>query len=318
MISFKTFLVRNKPMLSFWRRCNHIATAANKRFYSTATHVEVRDEAKSVESMTDEEKLIARCHKFGADLAFNNKKHAYVLSFPWNFEGVINDFEKDFKPLDANNFWHKWVFNRECDRDFNELFRVFHQSWAIPEDQGIERVCEPKLANYIKKSVKSIHFHGMDIEMANLRVHQPKIDILHVEVHNGLSVTRSHNKSREDYDIAESTLMGAPLKIYTNKSGDSRSVFDHLNSDYKPYLVSVTTLIHSPMKLFVYNQNRTKILFGSNDEEIVKNVVKFEINVRWLEFFKILPVPMKPLLSRQWKITDYNNVLNENPYFEEK
>jgi hypothetical protein len=155
----------------------------------------------------------------------------------------------------------------------------------------------------------------MDVEMANLTVHQPRIDILNVEVHNGLSVTRSHNKPLDEYDVTESTLMGAPLKVYTSKAGDTRSVLDHLDSEYKPYLVSVTTLIHSPMKLFVWNQNRTKILFGSDDQEVVKNVVRFEINVRWLELLKLLPVPMKPLFSRQWKITDYNNVLNENPYF---
>ena len=155
----------------------------------------------------------------------------------------------------------------------------------------------------------------MDVEMANLTVHQPRIDILNVEVHNGLSVTRSHNKPLDEYDVTESTLMGAPLKVYTSKAYDTRSVLDQLDFEYKPYLVSVTTLIHSPMKLFVWNQNRTKILFGSDDQEVVKNVVRFEINVRWLELLKLLPVPMKPLFSRQWKITDYNNVLNENPYF---
>jgi hypothetical protein len=71
------------------------------------------------------------------------------------------------------------------------------------------------------------------------------------------------------------------------------------------------------MKLYVWNQNRSKIIFGSDDGEVVKNVVKFEANLRWLEFLKILPVSQKPLLSRAWKITDFNNVLNENPYFQE-
>lgn len=128
MFSFKSFLVRNKPMLSLWRRCNHAAPVTARRAFTTAANVEVRDETKSLDSMTEEEKLVARCQKFGADLAFNSRKHGYILSFPWNFEEVIKDYERDFKPLDAGNFWHKWVHNRECDRDFNELFRVFHQS----------------------------------------------------------------------------------------------------------------------------------------------------------------------------------------------
>ena len=54
-------------------------------------------------------------------------------------------------------------------------------------------------------------------------------------------------------------------------------------------------------------------MFGSNDEEMVKNVVRFETNVRWLDIFKALPVENKK--EQGWKITDFNNVLNENPYF---
>jgi hypothetical protein len=44
---------------------------------------------------------------------------------------------------------------------------------------------------------------------------------------------------------------------------------------------------------------------------MVKNVIRIEANVRWLDLFKILPVENKPPLD--WKITDINNVLNENP-----
>lgn len=46
---------------------------------------------------------------------------------------------------------------------------------------------------------------------------------------------------------------------------------------------------------------------------MVKNVVKFEANMKWIDIFKILPVDNKP--EMHWKITDFNNVLNENPYF---
>jgi hypothetical protein len=57
------------------------------------------------------------------------------------------------------------------------------------------------------------------------------------------------------------------------------------------------------------------VLFGSTDEENTKNVVRFECNLRWLDFLKVLPVDNKPSLT--WKITDFNNVLNENPFFAE-
>jgi hypothetical protein len=311
-------MTRSKPLYGLLRKYNQLSTQAYRSFSTEAeAGVETLTEAQQLEAMTSEERLVHQAQKFGADLAFNSKRHGYILSFPWNYDEIIKDYEDDFKPLETNNFWYKWIHNREVTRDFSELFRVFHQSCAIHEEEGLDRVCEPTLAQYMKRSVNNIHFHGMDIEMANLKVHQPQIDILNVEVHHGLKVDRTQNKQMEEYDIQESELMGAPFKMYTNKNNDTRSIFDHLDFNYKPYLVSVTALIHSPMKLFVYNQNRSKILFGSDDNETVKNIVKFEINVRWLEFFKLLPVNNKPLLSREWKITDYNNVLNENPYFKQ-
>lgn len=57
------------------------------------------------------------------------------------------------------------------------------------------------------------------------------------------------------------------------------------------------------------------MLFRNKEEkgEMVKNVVRFETQVRYFDLFKILPVNNKP--SFGWKITDFNNVLNENPYF---
>jgi len=315
MFSYKAFLTKSRPTMNLWRKYAQITTT-NFRNLSTEASVETISEEQMLENMTEEERLVHQSQKFGADLAFNSRKHGYILSFPWNYDEIIKDYEDDFTPLQSNNFWHKWVHNRECTRDFSELFRVFHQSCAIPDEEGIDRVCEPKLAQYMKRSINNIHFHGMDIEMANLRVHQPQIDILNVELHHGLHVDRSQNSESDAYSVSESSLLGAPLKKYKEKHNNTRSIFDHLDSNYKPYLVSVTTLIHSPMKLFVYNQNRSKILFGSNDEETVKNIVKFEVNVKWLEFLKIAPVQNKLLLGRQWKITDYNNVLNENPYFD--
>jgi len=312
MFALRSLISKNKSAFALAKKCTQISSIPARRFCQAQVE-EVTEETK-LESMTEEERLVYNCQKFGADLTFNESKHGYILEFPWNFEGIIEDFEAEFKPLGEDNFWHKWIFNRECDRDFNELFRVFHQSWAIPDYQGIDRVCEPRLANEIKTTVDNIQSRGVDIEMANLRVHQPKIEILKVEVHHGISANRAENKPLEAYNVEESTFFGAPLKVYTNKNGDNRSVFDFFDLEYKPYLISVTALIHSPMKLYVWNQNKTKVLFGSDDSEQVKNVVKFETNIRWTELYKLAPVPNKPLL-RTWKITDYNNVMNENPYF---
>jgi len=72
-------------------------------------------------------------------------------------------------------------------------------------------------------------------------------------------------------------------------------------------------LIESPMKMYVQNQNYSKILFGSDDHELVKNVVRFEANVGYTDLLRVLPVDNKP--SLRWKIADFNNLMNENPYF---
>jgi len=70
------------------------------------------------------------------------------------------------------------------------------------------------------------------------------------------------------------------------------------------------------MKLYVLNQNCSQVLFGSDDDESIKNVVRFEANLRWFDFLNLMPVNNKHSVG-QWKITDYNNVLNENPMFED-
>lgn len=84
----------------------------------------------------------------------------------------------------------------------------------------------------------------------------------------------------------------------------------------RPYNVSVTCLVESPMKLFVQNQNFSSVLFGSTDDEHVKNVVRFEANVQWSDLLRQLPVNNKPTMG--WKITDFNNIMNENPQFDDQ
>jgi hypothetical protein len=73
------------------------------------------------------------------------------------------------------------------------MFREFHQACAMPDYMEIDKLCEGELAKYVKESVRRIHFHGLDIEMANLTVRQPSIKILKVELTNGLNLERDAN-----------------------------------------------------------------------------------------------------------------------------
>lgn len=140
MFTYRSLVLKNRQILALWKQSSKLSASFSKRAFSAATEVTPVEEEKSLEDMTEEERLVLRSQKFGADLAFNSKKHGYILSFPWNFEEVIRDYEQDFTSLTPKSFWYKWVHNREVDRDFNELFRVFHQACAIPEESGIDRV----------------------------------------------------------------------------------------------------------------------------------------------------------------------------------
>jgi len=88
--------------------------------------------------------------------------------------------------------------------------------------------------------------------MANLTVEQPSIKVLKVEINHGVKRDRTANGSAEDWSVTESQFWGAKAKYYTPKDG-SRSILDHIDSDYKPYCVAITCLIESPMKMFVQN-----------------------------------------------------------------
>lgn len=178
--------------------------------------------------------------------------------------------------------------------------------------KGIDVNCEGRLAQAVNESLDRIHFHGLDIEMANLTVNQPNIQVLKVEIAHGLQVDRASNGTAEDYTISQSSLLGAPTTYYTPVK-DERSIFDFLDYDHKPYCIAVTALIESPMKLYVQNQNYSSILLGNDNDEMVKNVVRFETNLRWTELTDVLPTDNKP--EKAWVITDWNNLMNENPYF---
>lgn len=159
--------------------------------------------------------------------------------------------------------------------------------------------------------------------MANMTMVQPNIKVLRAEIHQNLSVIRGENmKSIKDYTVTKNhSVGGATWKTYhpADESKNSNNALDAMDSFHtnKPYLVQITCVVESPMKLFVLNQNGSKVIFGSDDDEMVKNIVKFEANLRWFDFFNLLPVENKASLG-PWKITDFNNIMNENALFEDE
>jgi len=94
--------------------------------------------------------------------------------------------------LSDSSYWSKFVTNSGSVNDFNILFRKFHQACSWPDAERIEDICEERLATAVNASLDRIHYHGLDIEMANLTV-KNNIKVMNVHISNGLDITRSNN-----------------------------------------------------------------------------------------------------------------------------
>ena len=70
------------------------------------------------------------------------------------------------------------------------------------DQAGIHATCEGKLAHAVNQSLDRIHFHGLDIEMANLTVEQPSIKVLKVEISHRLNIERSKNLPKDAYNVS--------------------------------------------------------------------------------------------------------------------
>lgn len=62
--------------------------------------------------------------RLGIDTEFSQQKHAYVLTFPWNFDEIIDDFQGRYRPM--SGFWSTFAKNSGAIGEFNILFREFH------------------------------------------------------------------------------------------------------------------------------------------------------------------------------------------------
>jgi len=128
--------------------------------------------------------------RVGADDVFSENKHAYVLTFPWNYPEVIARAQTAYPS--PSGFWKSWDDRTKSSVCFNSLYRDFHQACALPDAPLLKRCCESNLAAAVNASVNRIHFHGLDIEMANLCV-ENKITVINVEIFHGLDRDRSVN-----------------------------------------------------------------------------------------------------------------------------
>lgn len=163
----------------------------NVRGFSAS--LEVKQEAEAPVDANE------RNRRLGVDVAFSEQKHAYVLTFPWNFQQVLSQYET-IRPLSSSSLWSRLIYTNAIP-EFNSLYLQFHQACALPNYEQLTKILEGRLNEYVSESVKRIHFHGLDIEMANLTVEQPKLKLLKVELSHGVNVERALNSPAGEYNL---------------------------------------------------------------------------------------------------------------------
>ena len=103
------------------------------------------DAALQQAKTTEGDSIEAMNNRIGVDTQFSEQKHAYVLTFPWNFPEIIDKFERNR----AAAYWPIFVQNSRAVVQYNNLFRVFHQSCALNDQEGIKATCEGRLAHAV-------------------------------------------------------------------------------------------------------------------------------------------------------------------------
>ncbi len=218
-----------------------------------------------------------------------------------------------------NAYMRTFLQNRGCIDDFNILYREFHQWCAIPDFEGLDDLCEKGLATRLKEAVKGIHVSGLALDMERLIVTQPEMQIISFEVFRGLHVDRALNGKKSAYEEHKDAVLGIwpACTVYKKKTDSLYDSLDAIEANYTPYMLRVKMLIQSHMKLFVYAKNKDSWIPASSKlgGGYVSNVVQFECNLRGTDFFRLMPIDMKPPMLRHWKMTDFNNVMHGNPLF---
>ncbi len=95
-----------------WRPAQALLRAPTPRLFSSDVSVKAEESAVDFESHQK---------RVGADMEFSSTKHGYVLSFPWNFPEIIDNYETQYSAVDG--FWSMFVKNTCSEEEFNNLFR---------------------------------------------------------------------------------------------------------------------------------------------------------------------------------------------------
>lgn len=258
----------------------------------------------SVSQMTKEtsqkqEQFLQEAAKTGSDL-----KLPQEMIKPIYESGILRgaDFES---PVGKKNWYLTYLKNMGLEREYSNIFRDFMQTIARQDNNYLDLVCEPRLADFMNSNLDIIRKKGYLIELENLKI-KHDFEVIDWKLYKNLRVRREDNKKFvfENYG----------KKFSIAKYSEDSSFFDNI----RPFVLSSTLKIRTPMKLVVYNQNFSAKIFGKGKDEVMEYSVKFETELGLSDLFWILPVQNKPSRERQTRIVDINDILKGNNFEEDK
>jgi hypothetical protein len=248
--------------------------------------------------------------KTGTDIFLTSEKMNKVEKIGLFFNDV-ND-EIDLESVSHKGWKLQYLKNMLLLQDYNSIFRDFLQSCALSNPNGLGLTCEPRLKRYVQANLATINRLGYNMEIESLKIMQD-YKILRVEIYKNLNMERDSNKSHDNYSFNKLPTPLGPLVVAHEKGNDHSIV-----KSPRPFILATTMLVQSPMKMAFFNQNLTKKLHGRPEDEKINYVVRFESQFSYSDFGWILPTQNKPNRLRNTRITDFNNVLRGNPFFENK
>lgn len=264
----------------------------------------------SKSSLSLSEGDFATVKKTGSDLYLSPEKLTNVERLGLFYNDVNQ--ERDLESVSSKGWKLQYLKNMLLLQDYNSIFRDFMQSCALNNPNGLNLVCEPRLGKYVQANLVSINKLGYNLEIESLKIMQD-YRILRVEIYKNLNLNRDFNREMNKYTFSKLPTPLGPLVI-AYESGKDLSIV----KNPKPFILATTMVVQSPMKMAFFNQNLTKKLHGRPEDEKINYVVRFESEFSYSDFGWILPTQNKPKRLRATRITDFNNVLRGNPFFENK
>lgn len=248
--------------------------------------------------------------KIGSDLYLTAEKRQLVQSPGFFFNDLNENINLD--TVSYRGWKLNYLRNMLLLQDYDNIFREYLQNCARNDQYGLELVCEPRYLDFLNSNLNKVVKAGYQMEIESLKIRQ-EYKVLRIELYKNLKVNRYLNKNYHDYNYSTYKTPLGPL-IIAAEPGKDRS----LAMDNTPFILATTVHIKTPLKLAIFNQNMKRKIHGKNENETIDYVVRFESQFTYSDFTWILPVQNKPKRIRQTKITDFNNCMRGNPYFENK